>query len=476
MASSADVRDIMGMAPADSTITKDQILGTDKKKPKKSVGSTFQRPEGMHRELYNLLYSENKELPCPLIQTDTSKDLGYKQMRAKLGMKRVRSWKWMPFTNNARKDGLVLNHWRRSQEEGKDYSFVRFNKVCEIPTYTELEFNHHLATPGWTRQETDHLMDLASRFDLRFIVMADRWDCNTYSSRSVEDLKERYYNIVEKLERVHGGTTGTHEPNKKTFVYDAEHERRRKEQLRRLYNRTQDQLDEEEMLKTELRKIEARKKEREKKTADLQKMIAQADASNNEMKKIGKKQKMVVGRMNRPEPVQVEQTGIKWPDVKSSGVSLRSTRMKLPTSVGLKKTKAIENMCGELGLEMQPSCTEEICSEFNELRSEMVLLYELKNALTNSEFELTSLAHQYEALVPGKSLSLPPQLLTSTTTLVDGAIAAANLDKEQGKKKLVDVIDVVGPHGSREGRQDRKRKAALEQSNILKKIKKRTYQ
>ena len=25
----------------------------------------------MHRELYNLLYSENKELPCPLIQTDT---------------------------------------------------------------------------------------------------------------------------------------------------------------------------------------------------------------------------------------------------------------------------------------------------------------------------------------------------------------------------------------------------------------------
>ena len=33
----------------------------------------MQRPEGMHRELYNLLYSENKELPCPLIPTDTSK-------------------------------------------------------------------------------------------------------------------------------------------------------------------------------------------------------------------------------------------------------------------------------------------------------------------------------------------------------------------------------------------------------------------
>ena len=50
-------------------------------------------------------------------------------MRAKLGMRKVRPWKWMAFTNPARKDGLVLNHWRRVTEEGKDYPFARFNKV-----------------------------------------------------------------------------------------------------------------------------------------------------------------------------------------------------------------------------------------------------------------------------------------------------------------------------------------------------------
>ena len=44
----------------------------------------------------------------------------------------------------------------------------------------------------------------------------------------------------------------------------------------------------------------------------------------------------------------------------------------------MKKSKAIENMCSELGLETQPPCTEEVCAEFNELRSDMVLLYELK--------------------------------------------------------------------------------------------------
>jgi len=480
MASAADVREIMGMAPQDNAITKDSIIGTDRrKKDKKKDSGVFQRPEGMHRELYNLLYSENKELPCPLIQTDTSKDLGYKQMRAKLGMRKVRPWKWMAFTNPARKDGLVLHHWRRTVDEGKDYPFARFNKVAPVPSYTEMEYSQHLASAHWTREQTDHLMDLASRFDLRFIVMADRWDRETYSPRSVEDLKERYYAIVEQLERVHGGATGAvAEQGKKQWLYDADHERRRKEQLCRLYNRTEDQLQEEEILKAELRKIEARKKEREKKTADLQKMIAQADSGGigGDSKKIGKKQKLSVGgRLNRPEPAQLETTGIRWPDGKASGVTLRSARMKLPNGVGLKKTKAIENMCQELSLETLPPCTDDICTEFNELRSEMVLLYELKGALTNSEIELTSLKHQYEAIVPGKSLSLPQELLISNTHLADGALAAANSEKD--RKKLADVIDVVGGGilGNREGRQDRKRKAALEQGNILKKIKKRTY-
>ena len=47
-------------------------------------------------------------------------------MKAKLGMRKVRPWKWMPFTNPARKDGLVLYHWRRTADEGKEYAFARF--------------------------------------------------------------------------------------------------------------------------------------------------------------------------------------------------------------------------------------------------------------------------------------------------------------------------------------------------------------
>jgi len=50
-------------------------------------------------------------------------------MKAKIGSSRVRPWKWMPFTNPARKDGAIFHHWRRLADEGKDYPFARFNKV-----------------------------------------------------------------------------------------------------------------------------------------------------------------------------------------------------------------------------------------------------------------------------------------------------------------------------------------------------------
>ena len=43
-----------------------------------------------------------------------------------------------------------------------------------------------------------------------------------------------------------------------------------------------------------------------------------------------------------------------------------------------------------------------MCGQFNDLRSDMVLLYELKNALNTCELELHSLKAQYEAMCPGK--------------------------------------------------------------------------
>lgn len=37
-------------------------------------------------------------------------------------------------------DGLVLCHWRRAADEGKEYPFARFNKSLDIPAYSEEDY------------------------------------------------------------------------------------------------------------------------------------------------------------------------------------------------------------------------------------------------------------------------------------------------------------------------------------------------
>lgn len=71
-----------------------------------------------------------------------------------------------------------------------------------IPSYSESEYNQYLKSEDWSQAETDHLMDLCQRFDLRFIVIHDRWDRAAFQNRSVEDLKERYYGICATLSKV----------------------------------------------------------------------------------------------------------------------------------------------------------------------------------------------------------------------------------------------------------------------------------
>ncbi|XP_025108862.1 DNA methyltransferase 1-associated protein 1-like isoform X1 [Pomacea canaliculata] len=416
---SSDVRDILELdsGTTHEFVTKESLMNDGKKKKvKKPEHVTFKRPEGMHRELWGLLWTDNARDPPPIFPSDSNQ--GYKQMKAKIGSSRVRPWKWMPFTNPARKDGAVFYHWRKVADEGKDYPFARFNKVVDIPAYSDLEYQQHLHDEGWTRQETDHLFDLCKRFDVRFIVVHDRWDRQRFRQRSVEDLKERYYNVCNTLTKVRA-PQGT-EPKIKAF--DAEHERRRKTQLTKLFERTQEQCEEEDYLIGELKKIELRKKEREKKTQDLQKLITAADSNMDPRKPERKatKKKFPPQMKFRDGGATPEPGGIKFPDFKQSGVSLRSQRMKLPASIGQKKMKAIEQVLEELGIEFNPMPTEEMVQHFNELRQDIVLLYELKLALASCEYELQMLRLRYDTLNPAKSSSTAAStpLLTPTTEQV----------------------------------------------------------
>lgn len=66
----ADIRDILDIEQPTSEITRESILNGDKSKKKYVQTKTVKRPEGMHREVFALLYNDSKELP-PLLPTDT---------------------------------------------------------------------------------------------------------------------------------------------------------------------------------------------------------------------------------------------------------------------------------------------------------------------------------------------------------------------------------------------------------------------
>lgn len=313
-------------------------------------------------------------------------------------MKKVRKWEWGQFKNSARSDGVQFCHWQRATDEQKEYPFASLNLVLPIPQYTLNEYNTHLRmNTRWNKANTDHLFDLAKRFDTRFVIMADRWDREKYGIKVVEDLKERYYEVIGILQKLRGQSNG----DKKIYVFDGEHERKRKEQLKKLFERTQSQIEEETMLQQEMRKIEARKKEREKKTQDLQKLISQADQQSElaaattpqarkQEKKLNKKKVPVQQKLKADVVSSMETANIRFGEGvnKGTGITMRSQKMKLPANFGQKRTKALEQMLAEFRVDANPPAIEDICTAFNELRSDMILLNEIRTALASSEFEL----------------------------------------------------------------------------------------
>lgn len=62
----------------------------------------------------------------------------------------------------------------------------------------------------WTKQETDYLFGLCQRYDVRFVVIADRYDY-PYAVRSIEvsylnvilqDIKDRYFSVTRRILRL----------------------------------------------------------------------------------------------------------------------------------------------------------------------------------------------------------------------------------------------------------------------------------
>ena len=70
-----------------------------------------------------------------------------------------------------------MYHWMKSKETNDPYPFARFNKKPRVVKYSDEEYKKAVQpmTSDWDKLETDVLFDLCERFNMRFIVIADRF-------------------------------------------------------------------------------------------------------------------------------------------------------------------------------------------------------------------------------------------------------------------------------------------------------------
>lgn len=188
---------------------------------------------------------------------------GQKKFKAKIKLrtKRVGKWEKKPFKNPGRKDGVMFVHWAKAKQLEETYKYAKRNRRLAIPKYNDAEYESYFKTDQWTKEETDYLFEMCNTYDLRFIVICDRWEPPVGSKkvlRTVEELKDRYYMIQRGLLplRKVADEDMSQNPLLK-HVYDPLREAERKRQEDESTHRTEEDLAVESEITSECGRIDA---------------------------------------------------------------------------------------------------------------------------------------------------------------------------------------------------------------------------
>ncbi|EON62874.1 hypothetical protein W97_02099 [Coniosporium apollinis CBS 100218] len=312
MASRRDVDDILGLDAALKPVPPPQR--------QKTVQKTQQRRKGgIARELADLHGDRDQ---APVVIQDESKAYRGKKL---IDKKPVQRWAWTPFVNSARSDGLVLRHWKKAKvshkplegsedtkenfastepEVEEDSAFAKYNVQIETPQYTDEQYEAHLRNDDWSKEETDYLCQQVKAYYQRWPVIADRYDFQpsepsqeaeppdaaatppkTLKRRSMEDLKQRYYQLSAicmtlqtPVSRMNPSEFSLHETLSK---FSAAHETTRKKYAESLLRRSADEIKEEEFLLAELQRIALNYKKLETERQEIRQRLEGPQTSGN---------------------------------------------------------------------------------------------------------------------------------------------------------------------------------------------------
>lgn len=146
-----------------------------------------------------------------------------------------------------------IYHWVKIQDKDKIYPYMKYNvKIDIVPRYTDKEYDKYIRqdSEGWTKDETDLLWELCERFDMRFIVIFDRFD-DSYG-HTEEDLKERYYKVSKLLLRARG--VKNHPIL--SYNYNANYDRKRKYELEKYLRRPISMVKKEKKIHEKIKQLD----------------------------------------------------------------------------------------------------------------------------------------------------------------------------------------------------------------------------
>ncbi|ORY42320.1 hypothetical protein BCR33DRAFT_307681 [Rhizoclosmatium globosum] len=325
---------------------------------------------------------------------------------------KARTWRLVEATNPQRSDTLKLKHWKR-EDEADDV--IRFQVPTQtIASYSDEEYVAHLQSPEWTKEETDHLFDLCRQFNLKFIVVADRYDIEG-KVRTVEDLKERYYDVLGKLQ-IARSPVPLAQP---VFKYDKERDIQRKKNLEALFNRPPEAIKEEEHLFHELKRRELHERKWACERDYLVKILSNHEVPNplplpiipgaiaggpfDPRKKVKRPDGIVPpdARKHRaPLLPQDSSSALAKKDL-PPGAFLRSQKLVLPRASNLQSK--FKELLDEFNLFNPPVFpTSAVCDVADEVRGNLLVLMDIKKSIERTEQEMVSLRERKRMLLAGE--------------------------------------------------------------------------
>lgn len=235
---------------------------------------------------------------------------------------RVAPWEWAAFNNQAREDGLTLHHWQRKhtpkprlqieqqpqteseahvekqpepEQQEKDYQYAKYNVQVETPSYDQALYNAQLQDPDWTKEETDYLVETVRDYGQKWPVVVDRYEYQPQptedgaevpepKSRSMEDLKARYYTVSAKVLANHTPISSMTGPQYNLYStltsFNPVQETSRKKLAEGHLYRTQLEVDEENVLLAELQRIMINQQQLENERKEIRDRLEHPSTSN----------------------------------------------------------------------------------------------------------------------------------------------------------------------------------------------------